>query len=246
MGDFNRGGSRGGSRGGRSFGGDRKSSFGGRGDRGGRASFGGRSQMFSATCSECGDDCEVPFKPTGGRPVLCSKCFDKQGGGSDRSSRFGGDRRDRSDRPSKFTRPRFEDKAMFSAVCDSCGADCQVPFRPSPGKPVYCDNCFSQDRRESSAPARKDGGELAEQIKALHAKMDKILKLLNIHGVEVKEEKVVKNDKADSKKKEDKKEDKKAIEVKTAEVKKSPVAKKEKAPVKAKVTAKKVVAKKKK
>ena len=28
-----------------------------------------------ATCSQCGKDTTVPFKPTQGRPVLCRKCF---------------------------------------------------------------------------------------------------------------------------------------------------------------------------
>jgi CxxC-x17-CxxC domain-containing protein len=31
------------------------------------------------TCSECGADTTVPFKPTQGRPVLCRTCFQKQG-----------------------------------------------------------------------------------------------------------------------------------------------------------------------
>lgn len=175
----------------RPFNADRGSKFGGRGDRGGRGGFGGRSQMFSATCSECGDDCEVPFKPTGGRPVLCSKCFDKQGGASDRPSRFGGERRERSDRPARFDRSerRFEDKKMFEAVCDQCGKSCQVPFRPSPGKPVYCDDCFGKDHREErreSGAGRKDGGDLSQEIKALHVKMDKILSILNVHVGETK------------------------------------------------------------
>ncbi len=31
------------------------------------------------TCSECGAETTVPFKPTQGRPVLCRSCFQKQG-----------------------------------------------------------------------------------------------------------------------------------------------------------------------
>lgn len=56
----------------------------------GRRSFGdrGNRQMFSATCSNCGKECQVPFKPTGSKPVFCSECFEKKGGGSD-SRRFG-------------------------------------------------------------------------------------------------------------------------------------------------------------
>ncbi len=31
------------------------------------------------TCSECGAETTVPFRPTQGRPVLCRSCFQKQG-----------------------------------------------------------------------------------------------------------------------------------------------------------------------
>jgi CxxC-x17-CxxC domain-containing protein len=74
--------------GGRSFG---RRSF---GDRGGRGDRGDR-QMFSATCSECGKECQVPFKPTGAKPVYCSECFEKRGGGMDSRRSGGGDRGDR-------------------------------------------------------------------------------------------------------------------------------------------------------
>lgn len=42
--------------------------FGGGYDRGPR-------QMFPATCSRCGNETEVPFQPTNGKPVYCSDCF---------------------------------------------------------------------------------------------------------------------------------------------------------------------------
>jgi CxxC-x17-CxxC domain-containing protein len=32
---------------------------------------------------------------------------------------------------------------MFDAVCVECGSDCQVPFKPTEGKPVYCSACFA-------------------------------------------------------------------------------------------------------
>jgi len=35
-------------------------------------------QMYSVVCSACGAETEVPFKPTGDRPVYCSECFQKQ------------------------------------------------------------------------------------------------------------------------------------------------------------------------
>ncbi len=33
---------------------------------------------------------------------------------------------------------------MHSAVCDACGRECKVPFRPSGDKPIYCSSCFEQ------------------------------------------------------------------------------------------------------
>jgi CxxC-x17-CxxC domain-containing protein len=35
----------------------------------------GPREMFTATCSNCGRDAEVPFRPTSGKPVYCSDCF---------------------------------------------------------------------------------------------------------------------------------------------------------------------------
>jgi CxxC-x17-CxxC domain-containing protein len=31
--------------------------------------------MHQATCATCGKSCEVPFRPTGERPVYCRDCF---------------------------------------------------------------------------------------------------------------------------------------------------------------------------
>ena len=50
----------------------------------GRRSF--EKQMHEVTCDKCGKRCEVPFKPTEGKPVYCSDCFEK-GGSSNRYSR---------------------------------------------------------------------------------------------------------------------------------------------------------------
>ena len=41
-----------------------------------RRDFGPR-EMHKATCSDCGQECEVPFKPAQGRPVYCRDCFQK-------------------------------------------------------------------------------------------------------------------------------------------------------------------------
>jgi CxxC-x17-CxxC domain-containing protein len=39
-------------------------------------------QMYSATCSSCGQEALVPFQPRGDKPVYCSSCFKpRQGSG---------------------------------------------------------------------------------------------------------------------------------------------------------------------
>ena len=49
----------------------------GRNDRGSR--FGRRDdrprEMFDAKCGDCGNDCQIPFKPKDDRPVYCRECF---------------------------------------------------------------------------------------------------------------------------------------------------------------------------
>lgn len=49
---------------------------GGGGGGGFNRSFGPR-EMHKAVCSDCGKECEVPFKPTEGKPVYCKDCFMK-------------------------------------------------------------------------------------------------------------------------------------------------------------------------
>ena len=60
-----------------------RSSYGGSSSYGGGSSYGGDGgygnrgprEMFTATCSSCGKDAQVPFRPTSGKPVYCSDCF---------------------------------------------------------------------------------------------------------------------------------------------------------------------------
>ncbi len=56
---------------------------------GGGGGYGGERQMFTATCSSCGQEARVPFEPRNDKPVYCSDCFrSRQGGGSS----YGGSR----------------------------------------------------------------------------------------------------------------------------------------------------------
>lgn len=43
---------------------------------------------------------------------------------------------------------------MHKAICDECQKSCEVPFRPSSDKPIYCNDCFSS-KRGNEAPRRE-------------------------------------------------------------------------------------------
>ena len=75
----------------RRFGGGERRSFGGGRSFGGPRRFNsGPREMHKSVCSECKQECEVPFKPTEGRPVHCLNCFKKK-----RESEGGFQRNDR-------------------------------------------------------------------------------------------------------------------------------------------------------
>lgn len=126
-----------------------------------------RTEMYPAVCDACGKECKVPFKPSNDKPIYCSNCFEKQGGGNDR--RESGRR--------NFS--RSQDKEMFSAVCDDCGKDCQVPFNPSSDKPIYCSKCFEKrgNSREGESSNRNSFGN-SEQLDLIISKLDQIITAL--------------------------------------------------------------------
>jgi CxxC-x17-CxxC domain-containing protein len=149
---------------------------------GGGKKFGGRDrsydrnaprEMHHAICAECGSSCEVPFKPSGDRPVLCSSCF-KNGKGSDR-------REERQDSRREF-RPRNDDKEMFDATCAECGQHCQVPFRPKPGRDIFCSDCFGRENNSEPKPFVPSQASKSvnydKHFESLHAKLDKLITLL--------------------------------------------------------------------
>jgi CxxC-x17-CxxC domain-containing protein len=47
--------------------------------------------------------------------------------------------------PKDFGRGRF-DREMHDAICSECGQPCQVPFKPTDGRPVYCKECYRKKK----------------------------------------------------------------------------------------------------
>lgn len=138
-----------------------------------------RPVMHKTTCSKCGKECEVPFKPTGEKPVFCDDCFrDKR---SSEPRRF--DRRDSRRNPRRDSRRFGGERVMHKAICDKCGKECEVPFKPSNNKPIYCSECFEEEGKKKGSNQSKD------QFEAIDAKLDKILEALSSSGSSKKTEK---------------------------------------------------------
>jgi len=49
---------------------------------------------------------------------------------------------------SSFNKGRFGSghREMHKAKCADCGEECEVPFEPKEGRPVYCKNCYGKHR----------------------------------------------------------------------------------------------------
>ncbi len=45
-------------------------------------------------------------------------------------------------------------REMYPVVCAQCGKDAEVPFRPRGDRPVYCSDCYSQQRDSGGGGAR--------------------------------------------------------------------------------------------
>ncbi len=133
--------------------------------------------------------------------------------GNDRSggSRYGGGgyRRDSGNRRDFGGDRDRGPKEMFKTVCDECGKSCEVPFRPSGDKPVYCSDCFNErnergdsgrnerrddrserpERETRSAPANNAGNDkIMEQLASLNMKFEKLLTVLEALTVEEDED----------------------------------------------------------
>ncbi len=99
-----------------------KRNFGGGGggyekrDFGGSRGFAEKKEMFPAICSECGNHCEVPFRPSGSKPVFCSDCFRGHDAPAPRS---GGRDRDREFSPSRSFQERPERASFTPSVKDN-------------------------------------------------------------------------------------------------------------------------------
>ncbi|MFH1451749.1 MAG: CxxC-x17-CxxC domain-containing protein [archaeon] len=54
-------------------------------------------------------------------------------------------RRNNFNRRDNFDRKPAE---KHKAICTSCKKECEVPFKPTPGRDVFCTECWRKNRQE--------------------------------------------------------------------------------------------------
>lgn len=101
-----------------------------------------------------------------------------------------------------YGKTAFTATQLHEATCASCGGRCEVPFKPSGLKPVYCRDCFRKQENEGPArpafprndsarpmrpafrrpdavagPVRNDN--LEKELEKINLKLDRILRTLD-------------------------------------------------------------------
>ena len=70
------------------------------------------------------------------------------------------------------------DSEMTKVTCSSCGEKCEVPFKPTSDKPLFCNDCFKKDSRGSSE--RSSDRKPNKDLEIINEKLDKIMVALKI------------------------------------------------------------------
>lgn len=75
---------------------------------------------------------------------------------------------------------------MHNVICDKCKKECQVPFKPTGDKPVYCSDCFRKNDNSNSGYGSRSqdrtfkSGMSSEEFDQINEKLDKIIQALEI------------------------------------------------------------------
>jgi len=123
-------------------------------------------EFHAAVCAKCKKETQVPFKPTGVKPVFCRECFqiEKPKTDSTEARRFpsrsmGGRTNIRSSgRSSSRSSGRYEDRnrrqsdrgttESHTVICAKCKKETTVPFKPTGVRPVLCRECFQEQKQQ--------------------------------------------------------------------------------------------------
>jgi CxxC-x17-CxxC domain-containing protein len=74
----------------------------------------------------------------------------------------------RFDRPQQHDRGErnnsFRERSFTKVTCSDCRKECEVPFKPSGDRPVYCKDCFAKRKENRGEPRENRGDRPNEQV----------------------------------------------------------------------------------
>ena len=88
----------------------------------------------------------------------------------ERSPRRDSDRFDRRD-------SGRSERTMHEVTCAKCGRRCEVPFRPTGDKPVYCSDCF---RKNDNFESKTRSADYSKDFEEINKKLDLILEAMDL------------------------------------------------------------------
>ena len=65
---------------------------------------------------------------------------------NDRKSDRNNDRNNGKNRNNRNKKHKNKRRRAYDIVCNACNIETTVPFKPSPGKPVFCQECYKKNK----------------------------------------------------------------------------------------------------
>ena len=82
--------------------------------------------------------------------------FKRKGGGFQHKPKFGGDRGGKGGNKFGGGKSGGRPSEAFRTDCTQCHKSCSIPFKPTPGKPVYCSDCFAKKNADNDRGGRNE------------------------------------------------------------------------------------------
>lgn len=99
--------------------------------------------------------------------------------------------------PRSFGKRTTNKQDLFKVICSKCGKECEVPFKPTNNKPIFCRECFKKPEGYQSRDFEPKKEEKTANLDELNGRFDgleerfdeldeKLTKILNLLGINEK------------------------------------------------------------
>lgn len=76
-----------------------------------------------------------------------------------------------SQRPPEMKKDNaFRERVLHKAICADCNKPCEVPFKPSQDRPVYCKECFAKRRNVGGSGGAPKAAPVPAPVQHTHSK----------------------------------------------------------------------------